>query len=723
LPDLGLSLEGPLQVSVVWARARSELRDAGVVTEYVGRGPEAGLDAVRAGIEERRERGQQPRSLLILTNARRGQLNRRLAARALKGTIEASQIAVGGPEVLSAALDARPDLRLRVPAVLGLRDLGALIPEVVREASSFDLAAARELAGLFVATGPYLRALEVLARHSFVVLTGPPEMGKTAIARTLSLAQLTAGWEVHECTDPDQVFRAHARERAQVFVADDAFGSTEFKPESAERWARELHRVLTRMDERHWLIWTSRPALMRAGLRRVHRERGLERFPQPADVQVDASELDRHEKALILFRHARAADLSYERISLVREEGPRIVAHPYFTPERIRRFVSSTLPQIEPGPGTAPMLVLRELRSPTTAMASSLQALGPEHRDLLVAMLDAPGDSVAQRELAAALRRHHDDGLSRPPAELFDRLADHFLKVSEVAVKWVHPSWRDLVIEDLAVDAARRRRFLARCRLDGLLVAASRAGGAEGVRSLPLLVDDADWDTATGRMWELIPILEAPELARLLWSLGEAIDAAKPPRQRAEAQSLSRTALELSVRRFEGGPVSVSLLAPWFEVAARLDHPPAPPALETTWAELLPAPPLELESVEELERIDEWLRLAQLLERHMPEQLARFGYPDRYEAVFKNVVVAAHVFGARPEATDERAIVMRIFERLPQSVREGAPHAVALWLGMRMAASPEEERAASYGTSYEVAASYELDDREHTVVRILRDLG
>ena len=41
--------------------------------------------------------------------------------------------------------------------------------------------------------------------HNFLVLTGPPEMGKTAIARMLGLALLTEGWEVHECTRPEQV--------------------------------------------------------------------------------------------------------------------------------------------------------------------------------------------------------------------------------------------------------------------------------------------------------------------------------------------------------------------------------------------------------------------------------------------------------------------------------------------------------------------------------------
>ena len=55
----------------------------------------------------------------------------------------------------------------------------------------------------------------------------------------------------------------------------------------------------------HWLIWTSRPAPLKAGLRRVQRESGSERFPAPGEVLVDASDLDLADKTLILFRHAK----------------------------------------------------------------------------------------------------------------------------------------------------------------------------------------------------------------------------------------------------------------------------------------------------------------------------------------------------------------------------------------------------------------------------------
>ena len=164
---------------------------------------------------------------------------------------------IGGAEI-SAQTDAHPQLRRAMPSVLGLRELDALIGAEVAERSSLDRGAAQTLARVFVATRAYRRTLEVLDRHRFVVLTGPPEMGKTAIARMVALAQMTAGWEAHDCVRPDDVWRVFNRDRAQVFIADDAFGSTEYRPDAAQRWAREMEHILQELDDRHWLLWTSR---------------------------------------------------------------------------------------------------------------------------------------------------------------------------------------------------------------------------------------------------------------------------------------------------------------------------------------------------------------------------------------------------------------------------------------------------------------------------------
>jgi hypothetical protein len=391
-----------------------------------GAEPQRLVDAVAGLVAERPEDVALARSLVVVTNLRRSP---KLGA-TIKNVLPDQRIKVRvlGATQIGQRLDARAELRRAMPSVLGLRDLGDLIDVEVAARSSLDRSAAKKLATVFVPTRAYRRALGVLDAHRFAVLTGPPEMGKTAIARTIALAQLTDGWEAHECTRPDDIWRVYNANRPQVFVADDAFGSTEYRPDAAERWSSEMERILRTLDDRHWLIWTSRPTPLRAGLGRLHRERGAERFPSPAEVLVDAGKLDVAEKTLILFRHAKAADLPAEKRSWLRNTGVEIVSHPHFTPERIRRFTArlEAMPDEEM---TVPGIMQRELSDPTEGMAASFSSLSCEHRDLLIAMLDTPPGPVSERDLTDALRRHHDGALPKAPAALVDRLTDHFLRV------------------------------------------------------------------------------------------------------------------------------------------------------------------------------------------------------------------------------------------------------------------------------------------------------
>jgi hypothetical protein len=335
------------------------------------------------------------------------------------------RVGVLGEAEIGARIDALAKLRLTMPSLLGLGQLQDLIGAQVLSRSTLDAAASRDLAETFVATRAHQQALAALTDHRFAVLTGPPEMGKTAIARMIALAKQTAGWEAHECNSPDDVWHLFNARRHQVFIADDAFGSTEYRPDSGERWARAIERLLRALDDRHWLIWTSRPAPLHAALGRLHRERGAERFPSPARVLVDAGDLDRAEKSLILLRHAKAAGLPMQTRAGLRLYGAEIVADEHFTPERIRRLIARLWGGARDVRGAAAI----ELHSPTEAMETSFAALESEHRDLLVALLDTPPGPVAERDLVAAVRRHHDGSLSRAPNQLVQRLADHFLRV------------------------------------------------------------------------------------------------------------------------------------------------------------------------------------------------------------------------------------------------------------------------------------------------------
>jgi hypothetical protein len=602
-------------------------------------------DGVRARIEAAADDDDRP--LLIVVNVDDADVPNHTADRVLDRAW------------LASALERSGELRLAHPSTLGLRDGG---PAISRPTASFDRAAAAALARVFVPVRAHALALHALRAHRFAVLTGPPEMGKTAIARMVALALATDGWEAHECIRPEEVHEAWRDDRPQVFVADDAFGSTEYRPDAGERWAREMERMLRALDDRHWLIWTSRPAPLHAALDRIHRERGAERFPRPAQVVVDASALDRAEKALILLRHAKAAGVSGTAIAdLVRGHGDTIVEDPHFTPERIRRLAAGRLMRLDADPRSRVVMselqslgppafihvveaALRDaLREPTEAMAASFRALEPDYRAVLVALLDCPPGPVAERDLAAAARRHADGGLPRAPAELMDRLADHFLHVHDAKVSWVHPSWRDLVIDELVLDRAARRRFLAHAELDGVLLALAIGGGRAGARVFPLLVDDGDWDLVGDRVAALAHETDDHDALRLMAALETALGAQTGPSAHDELRALAGVALRTLRRRMDGAsePPPVAMLAAWLALADRAPRESADPvAIERTWFAFMPGsePP---ETEEELRAADDWLWLVDVLGAYRNGELRRLGFPDWHGARIHALVVAS----------------------------------------------------------------------------------
>jgi hypothetical protein len=218
-----------------------------------------------------------------------------------------------------------------------------------------------------------------------------------------------------------------------------------------------------------------------------------------------------------------------------------------------------------------------------------------------------------------------------------------------VRVDWVHPSWRDLVIEELAGDAAERRRFLSRCGVDGAAVALASSGGTGGERERPLLRSDADWDALGDGLHHLCAELDEAEAVRLLDVLADAGDD-------AEVRALA----ELVLRRlgWSGKAVSVDAIGAWVAVSKWLEPPPAPPAVALTWLSLEPSHPPE--TPEEIERMADWLRLAELLTERAPELLEGLGFPERYSDILSQFAAAS----PRDEPPLERDLRIQSLERL-----------------------------------------------------------
>lgn len=225
-------------------------------------------------------------------------------------------------------------------------------------------------------------------------------------------------------------------------------------------------------------------------------------------------------------------------------------------------------------------------------------------------------------------------------------------------VGWVHPSWRDLVIEHLASDGVARGRFLRSCGINGALLALSPAGGAAGERQRPLLTCDGDWDALTDRIYALVPGLDGAETVATLALVADAIGATRS--DRAEAEALARMLLIRLRDLWDAAraPIPLTELESWLTLSEYVIPEPDLPSLDVTWAELFPVNAPKLDDREELERFADWLTLASILEDKRPAALYRLGF-RRHGGVIEEFLDAIEPNYARRSGSDALVRALR----------------------------------------------------------------
>lgn len=190
----------------------------------------------------------------------------------------------------------------------------------------------------FVQTDNFLNSIKLIDENKLLIIKGLPGVGKTTLAKMLSLYYVEKGYTFIEILDLDnELERLTATEGKVILYYNDFLGSNTFTVAEAlrheSRLSNLLRRVITSSDK--ILILTTRTNIL------VNAELESEKlhniFSSVSKYEVDASDLRDREKRQILMKHIEKNDLNIEMYSHIYDE---IIYHKNFNP-RLIEFIAS----------------------------------------------------------------------------------------------------------------------------------------------------------------------------------------------------------------------------------------------------------------------------------------------------------------------------------------------------------------------------------------------
>lgn len=259
----------------------------------------------------------------------------RLAFTAIPGI---NRFASFGLERITQIIRESSRLRMLVPRVYGLGDLGQILDERAYAQAREILSALGDDLVKFVITDPYRRSAAAVIEHGFVLLLGEAACGKSTIAAALAVGAIDEwGCSTLKVRDADE-FVAHSNplEPKQFFWVDDAFGATQCDWQSVAAWNRVFPHIHAAIKRGARVLFTSRDYIYRAARRQLKESA----FPaiRESQVVIHVERLSSAEREQILYNHIRLGSQPTAVKSRLKPFLPMVAAHIRFSPEIARRL-------------------------------------------------------------------------------------------------------------------------------------------------------------------------------------------------------------------------------------------------------------------------------------------------------------------------------------------------------------------------------------------------